>query len=95
MVVFCWIFFLTTLIQDLFFSFFTGTFGQTEPWEIFTPSSWKHPMVPHEILIDPQSMPIHPTLEGGPSDLQNTDQAKTAPEELTAKVCMLQLQTYY
>ncbi|XP_069496353.1 cilia- and flagella-associated protein 337-like isoform X2 [Ambystoma mexicanum] len=42
---------------------FIGTFGQTEPWEIFTPASWKHPMVPYEILVDPESMPVHPMLE--------------------------------
>ncbi|XP_066478628.1 cilia- and flagella-associated protein 337-like [Tiliqua scincoides] len=63
---------------------YIGTFGQTEPWEIFTPSSWKHPMVPYEILIDPQSMPIHPVLEES-SDLQITNQVKTTPEEFTAK----------
>ncbi|KAJ6662359.1 hypothetical protein lerEdw1_012523 [Lerista edwardsae] len=73
---------------------YIGTFGQTEPWEIFTPSSWKHPMVPYEILIDPQSMPIHPTLEGEPSDLQITDQAKTAPEDLTAKEASSTLQHF-
>ncbi|KFO33353.1 hypothetical protein H920_05251, partial [Fukomys damarensis] len=40
------------------------TFGQSNPWDIFTPSSWSHPRVPYEILTDPQSMPTHPTLEG-------------------------------
>ncbi|XP_075448271.1 cilia- and flagella-associated protein 337-like isoform X2 [Ascaphus truei] len=43
---------------------FIGTFGQLDPWEIFTPASWKHPMVPYEILVDPESMPVHPVLEG-------------------------------
>ncbi|KAM4702080.1 cilia- and flagella-associated protein 337-like [Discoglossus pictus] len=43
---------------------FIGTFGQQDTWEIFTPASWKHPMVPYEILIDPESMPTHPVLEG-------------------------------
>ncbi|KAM8975945.1 cilia- and flagella-associated protein 337-like [Pelodytes ibericus] len=42
---------------------FIGTFGQGDPWEVFTPASWKHPMVPYEILIDPESMPRHPILE--------------------------------
>ncbi|XP_058042426.1 WD repeat-containing protein 64-like isoform X1 [Ahaetulla prasina] len=49
---------------------YIGTFGQEEPWEIFNTSSWKHPMVPYEILIDPQSMPIHPMLEDTSSDIQ-------------------------
>uniref|UniRef100_A0A8B9S9B3 Uncharacterized protein n=1 Tax=Apteryx owenii TaxID=8824 RepID=A0A8B9S9B3_APTOW len=43
---------------------YIGTFGQTEPWEVFTPASWKHPRVPYEILTDPQSLPFHPVLEG-------------------------------
>ncbi|XP_042313390.1 WD repeat-containing protein 49-like isoform X2 [Sceloporus undulatus] len=55
---------------------YIGTFGQVEPWEIFTPSSWKHPRVPYEILIDPQSMPTHPMLEDMLSDMQVTDQDK-------------------
>lgn len=73
---------------------YIGTFGQTEPWEIFTPSSWKHPMVPYEILIDPQSMPIHPVLEGQSSDLQISDQAKMTPEELPAQEAKSTLQPF-
>ncbi|KAM9675026.1 LOW QUALITY PROTEIN: cilia- and flagella-associated protein 337-like [Dama dama] len=46
---------------------FSGTFGQSSPWDIFTPASWSHPRVPHEVLTDPQSMPAHPVLEGGVS----------------------------
>ncbi|XP_072433361.1 cilia- and flagella-associated protein 337 [Chiloscyllium punctatum] len=49
---------------------FIGTFGQLEPWEIHAPASWKHPMVPYEILIDPLSMPIHPVLEEETSFIQ-------------------------
>ncbi|XP_069747677.1 cilia- and flagella-associated protein 337 [Narcine bancroftii] len=40
-----------------------GTFGQPQPWDIYAPASWMHPMVPHEILVDPLSLPIHPLLE--------------------------------
>ncbi|XP_037382707.1 WD repeat-containing protein on Y chromosome-like [Talpa occidentalis] len=44
---------------------YIGTFGQSSPWDIFTPDSWSHPRVPCEILTDPQSMPAHPVLAGG------------------------------
>ncbi|XP_075190056.1 cilia- and flagella-associated protein 337-like [Anomaloglossus baeobatrachus] len=54
---------------------FIGTFGQADPWEVFTPASWKHPMVPYEILIDPKSMPVHPVLE----------EPATDPEEVMSK----------
>ncbi|KAM7331552.1 hypothetical protein ACRRTK_008260 [Alexandromys fortis] len=42
---------------------YIGTFGQSRPWDVFTPASWSHPRVPFEILTDPQSMPTHPVLE--------------------------------
>lgn len=34
-----------------------GTFGQNEIWSTCVSSSWKHPAVPYEVLIDPQSVP--------------------------------------
>uniref|UniRef100_A0A8C4VGS9 WD40 repeat domain 95 n=1 Tax=Gopherus evgoodei TaxID=1825980 RepID=A0A8C4VGS9_9SAUR len=69
---------------------YIGTFGQAEPWEIFTPASWKHPRVPYEILIDPQSMPIHPMLEGEPPVLQliNTEPSNVTLENAFSKVCV-------
>ncbi|XP_038200439.2 WD repeat-containing protein 49-like [Arvicola amphibius] len=42
---------------------YIGTFGQSRPWDVFTPASWSHPRVPFEILTDPQSMPTYPILE--------------------------------
>lgn len=67
-----------------------GTFGQEEPWEIFTPASWKHPMVPFEILTDPQSMPHHPVLGGETSVWQiiSSDQNDAARENSLSKVCV-------
>lgn len=35
----------------------TGTFGQPEIWNTHLSSSWKHPAIPYEVLIDPLSMP--------------------------------------
>ncbi|KAK6297094.1 hypothetical protein J4Q44_G00332360 [Coregonus suidteri] len=57
---------------------FIGTFGQQDNWSIHTPSSWKHPAVPYEILIDPLSMPAHPILEGETrvSDVINADDSE-------------------
>ncbi|XP_036453237.1 WD repeat-containing protein on Y chromosome [Colossoma macropomum] len=43
---------------------FIGTFGQPERWSLHAESSWKHPAVPYEVLIDPLSMPSHCTLDG-------------------------------
>ncbi|XP_054830137.1 WD repeat-containing protein on Y chromosome-like [Eublepharis macularius] len=59
---------------------YIGTFGQAEPWEIFTPASWKHPMVPYEILLDPQSMPNHPVLGGESFGTQITDKEEKTQE---------------
>uniref|UniRef100_A0A4W3K6E2 WD40 repeat domain 95 n=1 Tax=Callorhinchus milii TaxID=7868 RepID=A0A4W3K6E2_CALMI len=55
---------------------FIGTFGQPELWQICAPASWKHPMVPYEILIDPFSMPVHPLMETGMSAAQITNSSK-------------------
>ncbi|XP_059188071.1 WD repeat-containing protein on Y chromosome [Centropristis striata] len=41
---------------------FIGTFGQSESWSVHISSSWKHPAVPYEVLIDPLSMPDDETL---------------------------------
>ncbi|KAJ8404726.1 hypothetical protein AAFF_G00335890 [Aldrovandia affinis] len=62
---------------------FIGTFGQAENWSIHTPSSWKHPTIPYEILIDPLSMPAHSILEEGTSasDIINLEQAEEARED--------------
>lgn len=59
---------------------FIGTFGQADPWEVFTPASWKHPMVPYEILIDPESMPVHPVLEADEQEDHSTQEKEKAKE---------------
>ncbi|KAJ7320238.1 hypothetical protein JRQ81_019749 [Phrynocephalus forsythii] len=64
---------------------YIGTFGQPEPWEIFTPSSWKHPRVPYEVLIDPQSMPFHHLLEDQSPGMQIMDQDRITQETSTPK----------
>ncbi|KAG2456686.1 B3GLT glucosyltransferase, partial [Polypterus senegalus] len=46
-----------------------STFGQPEPWNIYTKNSWKHPAIPYEILVDPLSMPVHQVLQGESSVL--------------------------
>ncbi|KAJ8280145.1 hypothetical protein GJAV_G00051030 [Gymnothorax javanicus] len=58
---------------------FIGTFGQAESWSIHTPSSWKHPTIPYEILIDPLSMPPLDILEedGRASDVSNSEKTKS------------------
>ncbi|XP_034024275.1 WD repeat-containing protein on Y chromosome [Thalassophryne amazonica] len=54
---------------------FIGTFGQSERWSIHFTSSWKHPAVPYEVLIDPLSMQPHEILNAktGFSDVINRD----------------------
>uniref|UniRef100_A0A3Q2PCS4 WD repeat-containing protein on Y chromosome-like n=1 Tax=Fundulus heteroclitus TaxID=8078 RepID=A0A3Q2PCS4_FUNHE len=39
-----------------------GTFGQPEKWNVQLPSSWIHPGVPYEFLIEPLSMPHYDIL---------------------------------
>ncbi|KAG8524841.1 WD repeat-containing protein 49 [Galemys pyrenaicus] len=61
---------------------YIGTFGQSSPWDIFTPDSWSHPRVPCEILTDPQSMPAHPVLAGGvPATHTGKEEGEDVTEE--------------
>ncbi|XP_041358198.1 WD repeat-containing protein on Y chromosome-like [Gigantopelta aegis] len=41
---------------------YIGTFGQPDPWDLYNPSTYQHPMVPYDVLIDPMSLPTHPLL---------------------------------
>ena len=42
--------------------FVTGTFGQSDPWDVYSPSTYQHPHVPYDVLVDPLSMPDHPVI---------------------------------
>lgn len=42
---------------------YIGTFGQSGSWDIYDESTWSHPMVPQEVLLDPMSMPEHPIFQ--------------------------------
>ncbi|XP_070553109.1 cilia- and flagella-associated protein 337-like isoform X2 [Ptychodera flava] len=43
---------------------YVGTFGQQEPWDVYNKATFLHPMVPYDVLVDPQSLPHHPCLDG-------------------------------
>ncbi|VDI17610.1 Hypothetical predicted protein [Mytilus galloprovincialis] len=44
---------------------YIGTFGQPEQWDLYNMSTFCHPMVPYDVLIDPMSLPSHPVLKKG------------------------------
>ena len=44
------------------FFYVLGTFGQPDPWDIYNPATYHHPMVPYDVLIDPMSLPSHPVV---------------------------------
>lgn len=50
--------------------FSEGTFGQPKMWDIHQEISYQHPMVPYDVLVDPQSIPKHPVFE---SDEESID----------------------
>lgn len=41
---------------------YVGTFGQEETWNLYDPKTYKHPLVPYDILVDNESIPEHPVL---------------------------------
>ena len=38
-------------------------FSQPDPWDIFDPKTYQHPMVPYDVLVDPLSLPSHKIIE--------------------------------
>jgi len=40
-----------------------GTFGQPDTWDIYDSDTFQHPMVPYDVLVDPQSLPSHPVIQ--------------------------------
>ncbi|KAM9468399.1 cilia- and flagella-associated protein 337 [Clarias gariepinus] len=72
---------------------FIGTFGQPEQWCLHIASSWQHPAVPYEVLVDPLSMPAHAMLDGKttPLDDPSSAQAKDTSSEMSGtKTSVLQ-----
>ncbi|CAF0745072.1 unnamed protein product [Brachionus calyciflorus] len=41
---------------------YIGTFGQDEVWNLYDEKTYKHPLVPYDVLVDEQSLPEHPVL---------------------------------
>ena len=41
---------------------YIGTFGQDEIWNLYDIKTYKHPLVPYDVLVDQQSLPEHPIL---------------------------------
>ncbi|XP_054979971.1 WD repeat-containing protein on Y chromosome-like [Sorex araneus] len=62
---------------------YIGTFGQSDPWDIFTPDSWSHPRVPCEILTAAQSKPVEQTLEGEVSAVCTGKEERGKPEKIS------------
>ncbi|CAL8347862.1 unnamed protein product [Arctogadus glacialis] len=58
---------------------FIGTFGQADSWNLRITASWGHPTVPHEILVDPLSMPDHPVLRADPGAPRPADPRHAHP----------------
>uniref|UniRef100_A0A3Q3R584 Uncharacterized protein n=1 Tax=Monopterus albus TaxID=43700 RepID=A0A3Q3R584_MONAL len=72
---------------------FIGTFGQPEIWSVHISSSWMHPAVPYEVLIDPLSMPNHKLLKVKTqlSDAVSLDKNREGLQHPTEKVKSLKL----
>jgi len=54
---------------------FIGTCGQPTPWNLYSPTSFQHPMVPYDVLVDPASLPAESTE--APQATEGTDTQDT------------------
>jgi hypothetical protein len=57
-------------IKDTFCPLYKGTFGQPKIWDIHQEVSFQHPMVPYDVLVDPESIPKHPAFESDEESLE-------------------------
>ena len=55
---------------------FQGRLVKPNVWDITTPTSYQHPMAPYDVLVDPLSVPKHPTL-----DVADNDTSEAKPKE--------------
>lgn len=39
---------------------YIGTFGQDEIWNLYDEKTFRHPLVPYDVLVDYESLPEHP-----------------------------------
>uniref|UniRef100_A0A672ZGC8 Uncharacterized protein n=1 Tax=Sphaeramia orbicularis TaxID=375764 RepID=A0A672ZGC8_9TELE len=74
---------------------FIGTFGQLETWNVHISSSWQHPGVPYEILVDPLSMPDHEILniKTHLSDAVSADNIEADRDKIKVRSCLTQRNT--
>ncbi len=59
---------------------YIGTFGQDETWNLYDSKTYKHPLVPYDVLIDESSLPDHPFFNTTRETFQEVLQ-KTKTEE--------------
>ena len=70
---------------------FAGTFGQPDKWDIYRESTFQHPRVPYDVLVDPLSLPDHPIISGKPDTHEQEDtQKKSEDAEVRAVIIVLQ-----
>ncbi|XP_063416310.1 uncharacterized protein LOC134697955 [Mytilus trossulus] len=60
---------------------YIGTFGQQEQWDLYNTSTFCHPMVPYDVLIDPMSLPSQPVLKEGSKTDDLLEEIKKKEEE--------------
>ncbi|CAG2192111.1 unnamed protein product [Mytilus edulis] len=58
-----------------------STFGQPEQWDLYNTSTFCHPMVPYDVLIDPMSLPSHPILKEGSKTDELLEEIKKKEDE--------------
>ncbi|XP_076818537.1 cilia- and flagella-associated protein 337-like isoform X2 [Clavelina lepadiformis] len=68
---------------------YIGTFGQSNPWDVNDPTTWQHPRVPPEVLLDPESMPKHPVFDAQ-FPVENSDESDDEIGELNGDVSAME-----
>ncbi|XP_013403706.1 WD repeat-containing protein on Y chromosome-like [Lingula anatina] len=76
---------------------YVGTLGQPDPWDVFNPNTFQHPMVPYDVLVDPKSLPSHPVIAGklNLEEVLHGDKKKDKVEEKIPPAPVYGEQTYF
>lgn len=71
------------ILKELFYPL--GTFGQEQAWKLGDPSTYKHPLIPEDILLDKSSLTVmfeHSTIGPPIAAESSTDINRESSESL-------------
>ena len=69
---------------------YIGTLGQPEPWSVYESDTWQHPMVPYDVLVDPENLPKYSCQNKSEEakSLENDESQETLDKDAVSNLCL-------